>query len=198
VDRFPLVSNLREALEAFFLAHPSVLKAAAARTAQAITETVDAVPASEMYRGRRQRPQVWQQRHEPRVAAYEAVCRLHDQGATVTEMARQLEISRLTVYGHLRRATPPELKTRTAWPSEKVLTPDMPYLIRRWRESGADSMQLWREIQAQRYRHSWRTVSRLITELRRASEAGAVYPRLNCGPTPVDKDRRLERCPLRW
>jgi len=33
-------------------------------------------------------------------------------------------------------------------------------------------MQLWREIQAQGYRHSSRTVSRLITEWRRASEAG--------------------------
>ena len=40
-----------------------------------------------------------------------------------------------------------------------------------WRESGADD-QLWREIQAQGYRHSARTVTRFITELRRASEAG--------------------------
>jgi transposase len=45
-------------------------------------------------------------------------------------------------------------------------------LIRRWRECGADGMQLWREIQAQGYRHSARTVTRFITELRRASEAG--------------------------
>jgi len=37
VDRFHLVSNLREALEAFFLAHPTLLKEAAAQTAQALT-----------------------------------------------------------------------------------------------------------------------------------------------------------------
>jgi hypothetical protein len=52
------------------------------------------------------------------------------------------------------------------------LTPYIPYLIRRWRESGVDSMQLWREIRALGYTHSARTVCRFITSLRRASEAG--------------------------
>jgi len=53
-----------------------------------------------------------------------------------------------------------------------VLTPHLPYLIRRWRESGADSRQLWREIQALGYTHSARTVCRFITQLRRATDAG--------------------------
>jgi transposase len=57
-------------------------------------------------------------------------------------------------------------------PSARVLTPYVPYLIRRWRESGADSRQLWREIQTRGYTHSARTVCRFITQLRRASEAG--------------------------
>jgi hypothetical protein len=41
------------------------------------------------------------------------------------------------------------------------------YLIRRWRESGADSRQLWREIRALGYTHSARTVCRFITQRRR-------------------------------
>jgi transposase len=53
-----------------------------------------------------------------------------------------------------------------------VLRPYLPYLIRRWREGITDSMQLWREIQAQGYVHSARTVCRFITRLRRAAEAG--------------------------
>ena len=53
-----------------------------------------------------------------------------------------------------------------------MLTPYVPYLIRRWLKSGADSMELWREIQARGYMHSARTVCRFITQLRRASEAG--------------------------
>jgi transposase len=180
VDRFHLVSNLREALEAFFMAHPTVLKQAAANTAQALTQSVAPAPPVGMYKGRRHSPQNWEkrqarqrQRHQDaRVARYDQIRRLHNQGSTVTEIARQLKISRPTVYTHLHRGTPPEFKTRTVRPSERVLTPYSPYLIQRWRESGADGMQLWREIQAQGYRHSARTVTRLITELRRASEAG--------------------------
>ena len=53
-----------------------------------------------------------------------------------------------------------------------MLTPYIPSLIRRWRERGANSAQLWHEIQALGYTHSARTVGRFITQLRRASEAG--------------------------
>jgi transposase len=55
-----------------------------------------------------------------------------------------------------------------------VLTPYIPYLIRLWHERGAqtDSVQLWREIQALGYTHSSRTVCRVITRLRRATDAG--------------------------
>jgi transposase len=45
-------------------------------------------------------------------------------------------------------------------------------LIRRWRESGAGSRQLWREIRALGYTHSARTVCRFITQLRRAADVG--------------------------
>ena len=59
-----------------------------------------------------------------------------------TETARALGISRPTVYAYVRRDTPPGPK-RPQWrASAGVLTPYMPYLIRRWRESRADSVQL--------------------------------------------------------
>ena len=87
-------------------------------------------------------------------------------------MARQLGISRPTVYAYLRRDTPPGPRRLQRPPSARVLTPYLPYLIRRWRESGADSRQLWREIQALGYTHSARTVCRFITRLRRAADAG--------------------------
>src|SRR5688572_17802493 len=53
-----------------------------------------------------------------------------------------------------------------------MLTPYGPYLIRRWRESRADSVQLSRQIQALGYSHSARTVCRFITQLRRAADVG--------------------------
>ncbi len=182
VDRFHLVSNLREALEAYFLAHSAKLKEAAAQTAQVLTRLVEPAPVVGMYRGRRRHSRNSQnlngdrrqKYHASRVALYEQIGRLREAGVTVTEIARRLKISRPTVYAHLRRAAPPELTTITVRPSARVLAPYIPYLIERWRQSGgrADGMQLWREIQAQGYRQSARTVTRFTTELQRASEAG--------------------------
>jgi transposase len=48
----------------------------------------------------------------------------------------------------------------------------MPYVIQRWREGCTDSKQIWRELRALGYPYSARTVSRFVTRLRRASEAG--------------------------
>jgi transposase len=174
------VANLREALEAFFLAHSTALKQAAANTAQTIAQSVEPVPITEMYRGRHDSPQNWlerqehqrQQRHAARVARYHTICQLYNEGMTVAAIARRLNINRKTVYAQLQRGGPPEPKRRTVLPSDRVLTPYMPYLIARWRQGNVSGQQLWREIEAQGYRHSSSTVRRFIASLRRASEAG--------------------------
>ncbi len=178
VDRFHLVKNLREAVEAFLHSQRPALQAAAARTAQVLTQAAGSGPSTPMYRGRRQcshieqqrREAEQQQRHAAWVTTYEAIHTLYAQGTPVTTIAQQLGISRPTVYAYLRRAIPPS--PRSPQRSGHVLRPYMSYLIGRWREDGTDSMQLWREIRAQGYAHSARTVSRFITRLRRASEAG--------------------------
>jgi transposase len=180
VDRFHLVHNLRQALEAFLINHRAALQAAAIGTAQARLPLRSPVPVMGMYQGRRQSSTKGQLRAEaarerrnaPRVAAYQAVHMLHAQGTPIAAIARALGISRPTVYAYLRRDAPPGPK-RPQWrPSAPVLTPYIPYLIRRWREGGVDSMQLWREIRALGYTHSARTVCRFITRLRRAGEVG--------------------------
>jgi transposase len=189
VDRFHLVHNLRQVLEAFLIDHRAALQAAAIGTAQALLPLRSPEPVTRMYQGRRQsstKGQLWaeaarERRNAPRVAAYQAVHTLHAQGTPIAAIARALGISRPTVYAYLRRDTPPSPK-RPQWrPSAQVLTPYIPYLIRRWLESGANSVQLWREIQALGYTHSARTVCRFITRLRRAGEAGGA-PELERSP----------------
>jgi transposase len=174
VDRFHRVQNLRQALEALLIDHRPALQAAAVGTALALTPPTGPVLVTPMYRGRRRRLKPAQQqterppRHARWVAIYEAVRTLRGRGMPLATIARQLGISRPTVYGYLRRATPPGPR-RFQWrPAAQVLTPYLPYLIRRWHESQADSVQLWREIQAMGYTHSARTVCRFITRLRRA------------------------------
>jgi hypothetical protein len=167
-------------LEALLLDRRPTLQAAAAGTAMALTQADGPLPVVSMYRGRRQSPKPAELREEtarpPRhahwVAIYEAVHTLRAQGMPLATIARRLGIGPPTVYAYLRRDTPPG-RRRFQWrPSARVLTPYIPYLIRRWRETQADSMQLWREIQALGYTHSARTVCRFITRLRRAADAG--------------------------
>ena len=178
VDRFHLVQNLRKAVEAFIVAQRPVLQAAAVRAAQAPTSSAAPVPVTPMYGGKRQCSQTRQQqreveqqrRHALWVTCYEAIHARYARGTCIATIARQLGISRPTVYADLRRATPPT--PRSPQRSGQVRRPYMPYLIRRWREGSTDSRQLWREIEAQGYAHSARTVCRFITRLRRAAEAG--------------------------
>jgi transposase len=177
VDRFHLVQNLRQALEAVLLDRRPALQAAAVCTAMALTPVDRSVPGLLMYRGRRRSPKPAPAVESPSrvsrwVGIYETIHRLTMQGTPVTTVARRLGISRPTVYAYLRRDSPPGPR-RFQWrPSARVLTPYLPYLVRRWRESGADSMQLWREIRAFGYAHSARTVCRFITRLRRAADVG--------------------------
>jgi transposase len=131
-----------------------------------------------MYRGRHQSVPVrrqeqeaaQQQRHAAWVATYETAQALRAQGTSVTRIAHHLGLSRPTVSRLLRRTTPPP--PRSPQRAGQVLRPYMTYLIRRWREGCTDSMQLWRELREQGYTHSTRTVSRFITRLRQAGEAG--------------------------
>jgi transposase len=189
VDRFHLVHNLRQALEAYLINSRDAMQAAAIGTAQALLPLRSPVPVTRMYQRRRQsstKGQLWaeaerERRYAPRVAAYHAVHTLHAQGTPIAAIARALGISRPTVYAYLRRHAPPRPKRPQWWQSTQVLTPYLPYLIRRWRESGANSVQLWREIQARGYTHSARTVCRVITRLRRAGEAGGA-PELERSP----------------
>jgi transposase len=178
VDRFHLVRNLREAIEAFLVTKRPMLQAAAVRMVQALTSSVAPVPVTPLYSGKRQCSHTRQQqqeaeqqrRHAPWVTIYEAIHALAAQGTGITTIARQLGISRPTVYAYLRRGTPPT--PRSPQRSGQVLRPYMPYLIRRWREGITDRRQLWREIRAQGYVQSARTVCRFITRLRRAAETG--------------------------
>jgi transposase len=97
VDRFHLVQNLRQALEAFLIDHRSVLQAAAISTAMALMPADRHVPVMPMYRGRRRSAKPAPQeeaarppRHARWVAVYEAVRTLRARETPIATIARQL------------------------------------------------------------------------------------------------------------
>ena len=127
VDRFHFVHTLRQALEAFLLDRRSALQTAAVCTAMAFMPPPGPAPVIPKNWGRRRSSEPTRQhavqppRHARWIAIYEAVRTLRAQGMPLATIARQLGISRPTVYAYLRRDTPPA--PRSPQRSRQVLRP---------------------------------------------------------------------------
>jgi transposase len=190
-DRWHLVDNLADVLEAFFRGKASSLKAAAAALNEqgngkgadsgAAPATTDAV-----YQGKRRHPQPERWRERAEVAAeagvarrrekYEQARALHAEGASVAQIARTVGASRMTVYKYLREG-PPQRKRHSVHGKQRVLEPYEPYLLERWQAGCRMATVLWREIRAQGFAHSVSNVQRFVAELRRAGPPATGQPR---------------------
>lgn len=175
-DRFHLLQNLTKALESFFLHHRTALKeVSTAVAADVASSPAEDRPADEMYRGRRASPQHWQQRaedeshqrHAAHVARYEQVRALHEKGADIADIARQVGTSRTTVYRYLRMDGPPERRRPGRRPGNRLLAPYEAYLLKRWDEGCHNGTKLWREICELGFAYSVTNVSRFVAHLRR-------------------------------
>jgi len=93
---------------------------------------------------------------------------LHSQQLEVATIARQVGVSRMTVYRYLRMHEPPVGKQPVSRSAE-ILDAYKPYLLQRWGAGCRNAQQLLSEIRAQGYAYSGRTVNRYLTRLRRAT-----------------------------
>jgi transposase len=192
-DRFHLLKNLVEVLEAYFPRHRSILKDAAVAVAEERAPPTPTVPSQdEMYRGKRASPQNWKhrleeaslQRHADHVAACEQVHALREKGMAIAEIARQVGVARKTVYVYLRMPHPPERKRPMRNPKERVLAPYEPYLLKRWEEGCHNGLQLWRELVEQGYRYSRGSVARFVAQLRQDGPRAATRAAIASAPGP--------------
>ena len=147
-DRWHLVDNLADALEAFFRGKGSCLTATAAALSErangkdkakegdpALPRPTRSTRASGATRnpsaganGRQRRPRPgWRGGAEK----YDQARALHARGATVAAIARTVGIGRRTVYRYLRDP-PPQRKRRSDYGKRRVITPYEPYLLKRW------------------------------------------------------------------
>jgi len=179
VDRFHILRNLGEALEAFLHRKSACLKdvASALNTGLAppAERAAGETPDGETPDGNEQAAlPLWRQRaeevnveyHQQRVAAYEAVHALWANGADVADIARTVGISRQTTYRYLSMSSPPDRRRRRFERRARALDPYEDYLCRRWSEGCHNGMQLWREIRAMGFAYSSSPVSRFVARLR--------------------------------
>lgn len=100
---------------------------------------------------------------EQRKARYGQVRQLFGQGIPIAHIAKQLQVSRGTIYKYLGAQTFPERAPRAdAGSSTGIIKPYTAYLRQRVAEGCRNAQQLHREVRDQRFMGSHKTVSRWL------------------------------------
>lgn len=161
-DRFHLLQNLAEVLERFFATRNQALKAVDLAYHRTLGATV--VAPSEPSTTTQQA----QQRRQRRLANYEQVHKLRQQGFKVCDIAHHLGMGERTVFTYLATPSFPEWQPHPRRPGKSLLTPYQPYLLAQWHAGQRQTKQLFAEIQQQGYKGSYMTVTRYTHQLRQA------------------------------
>lgn len=159
-DRWHLMKNLGEALEAFWLHKKQLLKAAAPEAD--LLPRAPPLPIGGRAKAAEETSLRW---HHRLVERYHQIHQQFALGVDRETIAAQLGINRKTVYRYLKMDQPPERPS----PRERrtlLLERYKPYLIQRWNDGCRNAKQLWREIVAQGYGQARSTVGRFIAALR--------------------------------
>ena len=159
-DRWHLSSNMTDAVERFLNTKQSCLRQAVSRvnnTTGAAEEPRAGIPDTK----RPSKVELWNERRRVR---HKQVQTLHQQGASIQAISRELRMHRRTVRMMLRAETCPE----RAAPSKRQSRIDrhLKYLSRRWAEGCHNSAQLHREIRSQGYRGSESSIRHFVARWR--------------------------------
>lgn len=168
-DRFHLLVNLSETLEGFFLNKRAALKEAAHDPSQRTPLEKEKRPARPSQEGStKKQEEKSQQLYQERVERYHRVHELYAKKADVADIARQLGMTRRTVYRYISMNQPPErmrILNRKSRP--KKVTAYQDYLITRWNEGCRNARKLWRELtEEQGYTASYSNVERFLSRFR--------------------------------
>ena len=185
-DRWHLLQNLTEVIEAILRSHHGQLRQAARTAASGID-----LPTSGKHSNENTEPdgrplsrseQIRQQRRERRFARYQEVVALHQQGATMAAISRQLGLGYRTVLRWLRVGHFPEWVVPER-PS--ALRPFLPYLEKRWEEGCRNAARLWREICQQGYTGQKGLLRQWVGRWKRQLPSALQHAATRCAtPTP--------------
>jgi transposase len=126
-----------------------------------------------------------------RLARYEQVIALHQQGESIIGIARQLHLSRQTVRKFVQADKFPE-RGRAAH-TKSALDPHRAYLERRWAEGCHTGSQLWQELVAQGFTGGYMMVYRWM-QLQRETPVerpGGIDEGGAAGTPPLEAPRHL-------
>jgi transposase len=172
-DRFHLMKNIAEAFERVVQKQsPDLREAARQVSPRYLTEQIliaeglaeESISDAPSVRHPNVEQRVRQNR-EQRMARYEAVKKMHNEGYSISAIARHLGMHREIVRNFLRAESYPERAPAYRKPSK--VAPFDEYLRERWSEGCFNSKQLYREIKRRGYRGSQVSVRRYVKPWRK-------------------------------
>jgi transposase len=160
-DRWHLLSNLRDAMQGFFLNKEDLLKSLIQESVSEPSEAASPAEPVPWHTGGTMRSEEKSVHlHQQRVELSHQIQDLAAKKIDVASIARQIGVSRQTVYTYLQMKQPPA-RTRIHRQREKLLDPYKDYLVRRWNEGCRNSqLKMYREIKEQGYTGSETAVGR--------------------------------------
>lgn len=188
-DRFHLLQNLEEALENVFSSHSQAIKTVELTLLKAKLaehQAADTIPSSVVEPLIDPNSRKAQNRAR-RLAKYEQVHALRQQGYLIKDIAHHLGMGKRTVYTYLAAPTFPEYKTsqRRGWSG---LNSYKPYLLGQWKQGRHNAKQLFTELQQQGFKGSYSMVVRYTHKLRESLPPQPTRESLNelpgRGPAP--------------
>ncbi len=169
-DRFHLMKNLADALEHVLSAHGKDLDAIDAHRRQEPRTCKDGCVAVPVPPPPRQptADALAAQRRDRRLATFDRVWSLRQQGWSGQAIAHHLGIGKSTVFRYLRSSTFPERKGRSDRGKRSLLGGYKAHLLKRWNAGCQEALGLFDEIKQQGYCGSYATVARYVQRLRQA------------------------------
>lgn len=157
-------------MKGFFLNKQSFLKSLVHKPSEEVSEA-EAKSLAPWYTGVSKRQEAKSiQLHQERVQRYHQIHDLCSKKVDVANIARQVGMSRQSVYAYLKMTQPPA-RTRIHRPYKPLIDPYQDYLIKRWNEGCRNAQQVHREIQEQGYTGSDQPIVRFFAQFRKKKEA---------------------------
>jgi transposase len=172
-DRWHLLKNLGDAVERMFQrVRVDLVRLSAPTAAQNQHPVSDTTIATASLRPPSRAERLAQQRDRTRrLAHYQSVRQLAEEGMPLLQIARRLGLARGTVRKYASAAAFPERAKHPAQPS--IIDRYAPYLQQRLEAGCYNASQLWRELQADGYGGTYRQVARWV-HLRRLVPAASM------------------------
>ena len=152
-DRFHLLKNLGEAVEDLLARHLSASRKQ--QVQKALEEQAPAWPETRKAQRSGKAEEVPSAYQQDRMARYQQVISLHEQGMTQSAIAEQIGVHLRTVQRWLAAGAFPEPK-RQRYVSQ--LDPYLPYIFQRWEQGCHNMARLFQELVARGYQGSYASV----------------------------------------